>query len=352
VAGSVEPIVTGTVEPLVEGTVGPIAGDTVESLVGGTVEPLVGSTVEPLVTGAVEPIVGGAVGPLVGTVEPIVGGAVGPLVGTVEPIVGGAVGPLVGTVEPIVGGAVGPLVGTVEPIVGGSGDSISGVLTPAAGAADTVIEPVQPAVEALAVPADPLADAQGAMVTVQTVPGTLEPLAGAGQTDGGPLWTLPVEKLAGMTPGPEEVLIISLLAAAAATAVKVRFFMANTPPIPLACLVGDVGRYMSTVTSGATGLNTGARVVAGKAVAATEKAKAAAGSTAGNAVERAESTVEDFAQTIRDGFLRGAGRHDLEDDEASDTRLLMQLGMVLGTIYLAFLTIWFWATRLRWSPRR
>ena len=29
----------------------------------------------------------------------------------------------------------------------------------------------------------------------------------------------------------------------------------------------------------------------------------------------------------------------------------MQVGMVLGTVYLAFLTVWFWATRLRWSPR-
>ena len=29
----------------------------------------------------------------------------------------------------------------------------------------------------------------------------------------------------------------------------------------------------------------------------------------------------------------------------------MQIGIVLGTIYLAFLTVWFWATRVRLKPR-
>ena len=30
---------------------------------------------------------------------------------------------------------------------------------------------------------------------------------------------------------------------------------------------------------------------------------------------------------------------------------MAQIGIVLGTIYMAFLTIWFWATRVRWSAR-
>jgi hypothetical protein len=34
-----------------------------------------------------------------------------------------------------------------------------------------------------------------------------------------------------------------------------------------------------------------------------------------------------------------------------DSRLVMQIGMLLGVVYLAFLTVWFWATRLRWNPR-
>jgi hypothetical protein len=39
-------------------------------------------------------------------------------------------------------------------------------------------------------------------------------------------------------------------------------------------------------------------------------------------------------------------------DGLTDSRLLVQLGIVLGFVYLAFLTVWFWATRLRWNPRR
>jgi hypothetical protein len=39
-------------------------------------------------------------------------------------------------------------------------------------------------------------------------------------------------------------------------------------------------------------------------------------------------------------------------DGLTDSRLLVQIGIALGFVYLAFLTIWFWATRLRWNPRR
>jgi hypothetical protein len=59
--------------------------------------------------------------------------------------------------------------------------------------------------------------------------------------------------------------------------------------------------------------------------------------------------TEDFAKDIRDGFHRGVTGST--DDGASDTRLLMQMGMLLGAVYLAFLTVWYWATRVRWNPR-
>jgi len=42
---------------------------------------------------------------------------------------------------------------------------------------------------------------------------------------------------------------------------------------------------------------------------------------------------------------------DEDGDGLRDSRLLAQLGIVLGMVYLAFLTVWFWATRLRWNPR-
>jgi len=61
---------------------------------------------------------------------------------------------------------------------------------------------------------------------------------------------------------------------------------------------------------------------------------------------------------VKDGFNRArvgadgavnAIEHRLEDggQGARDNRLLLQLGMLLGMGYLAFLTIWLWATRMR-----
>jgi hypothetical protein len=34
-------------------------------------------------------------------------------------------------------------------------------------------------------------------------------------------------------------------------------------------------------------------------------------------------------------------------DGWTDARILMQLGMLLGLAYVGFLTVWFWATRVR-----
>jgi hypothetical protein len=57
---------------------------------------------------------------------------------------------------------------------------------------------------------------------------------------------------------------------------------------------------------------------------------------------------------IREGFDRSVGRVGPDEDGEGlrDARLLAQLGIVLGMIYVSFLTLWFWATRLRWNPRK
>ena len=39
-------------------------------------------------------------------------------------------------------------------------------------------------------------------------------------------------------------------------------------------------------------------------------------------------------------------------DAVGDSRLMIQLGLVLGFLYAAFLSVWFWATRLRGRPGR
>jgi hypothetical protein len=66
--------------------------------------------------------------------------------------------------------------------------------------------------------------------------------------------------------------------------------------------------------------------------------------------EATESAVGAIVHPLRDGFGR-AVRPTADSDSLRDSRLLAQIGIVLGTIYLAFLTVWFWATRLRWNAR-
>jgi hypothetical protein len=85
------------------------------------------------------------------------------------------------------------------------------------------------------------------------------------------------------------------------------------------------------------------------AVAGTARLGVASGGAVKGSAGAVKGVAEDIANDIRDGFLRGVSGS--EDDGASDTRLLMQIGMLLGSAYLAFLTVWFWATRLRWNPR-
>jgi hypothetical protein len=60
------------------------------------------------------------------------------------------------------------------------------------------------------------------------------------------------------------------------------------------------------------------------------------------------AAADGVAQAFHDGFSRGAnGLADGDGEAARDSRLMMQIGMLLGMVYLGFLTIWFWATRLR-----
>ena len=51
---------------------------------------------------------------------------------------------------------------------------------------------------------------------------------------------------------------------------------------------------------------------------------------------------------LSEGFGRAAREATGEArDGLSDTRLVVQLGMLLGVLYLGFLSVWFWATRVR-----
>ena len=55
---------------------------------------------------------------------------------------------------------------------------------------------------------------------------------------------------------------------------------------------------------------------------------------------------------VREGFdrvVRDAA--DEASDGLTDSRLMTQIGMLFGFVYLGFLTVWFWATRVRGSLR-
>jgi hypothetical protein len=55
-------------------------------------------------------------------------------------------------------------------------------------------------------------------------------------------------------------------------------------------------------------------------------------------------------EAIKEGFDRVTRDLPAEAGDEQDRRILAQVGVVLGLVYLAFLTLWFWATRLRWRP--
>jgi ElaB/YqjD/DUF883 family membrane-anchored ribosome-binding protein len=75
--------------------------------------------------------------------------------------------------------------------------------------------------------------------------------------------------------------------------------------------------------------------------------RAAGGAVAEIVPRRILPTAGSITEPIRDGFQRV--RRDPVEYDNGDGRLLMQVGVALGTLYAAFLTVWFWATRLRWN---
>jgi hypothetical protein len=87
---------------------------------------------------------------------------------------------------------------------------------------------------------------------------------------------------------------------------------------------------------------------------ATATATSAVSKVASEGATLAKSVREEsIVGTVREGFdrvVRGRGL-GAGGEESADSRLIAQIGVVLGTIYLAFLTVWFWATRLRWNAR-
>jgi hypothetical protein len=61
-------------------------------------------------------------------------------------------------------------------------------------------------------------------------------------------------------------------------------------------------------------------------------------------------TLTRFGASFHEGFEQGVRGSREITDAVADSRLLIQLGMGLGSVYAMFLSVWFWATRLRRHP--
>jgi hypothetical protein len=220
------------------------------------------------------------------------------------------------------------------------------------GASEPVTGAVGPASDALSGQAQaPLAD----MVEVAaggTVEGDPSIVLGTGLADvaepasegGGAFGGLPFEALPALTPGAGEPLLLSAalatvaglaLAARAsgpspASVMTARFFLANAPPIPLRCMVGaSTTRSVSAVARavGVLGVQT------------------SVGAPGGGVARKVVAVRDD----VRDGFMRGAGRPGTgsADDDATGNPLWL-IAMILGTVYVAFISACIWAYNQRW----
>jgi hypothetical protein len=75
------------------------------------------------------------------------------------------------------------------------------------------------------------------------------------------------------------------------------------------------------------------------------------GAAAGVAAEYERSRLGSMIADLSEGF--GRATRDAAGEAAdglSDSRLMVQFGMLLGVLYLAFLSVWFWLTRARERP--
>jgi hypothetical protein len=181
------------------------------------------------------------------------------------------------------------------------------------------------------VPAVP--DPGGAGLDASDVFGTGEPAIANVLDD------LFVDGLAGALPvavavGAASLTAVSIVRGVCSPGAAVMF--TNVRLVP--CLVGSVVERTATV---------GSQAVSSLGSGGTNPGKATAGKR-----PAVPAIVETIVDPIRDGFERVVSRPAAEEAERlRDARLLMQIGIVLGTIYLAFLTVWFWATRVRLKPR-
>jgi hypothetical protein len=126
--------------------------------------------------------------------------------------------------------------------------------------------------------------------------------------------------------------------------------MAFTNVRLLPCLLKDVaGRQLTAITQGLA-------PAAAPAYAALSEGAASGSHIVRDATavkaEHEDGFVPHIVSELTEGFARATQDAPGEvADGLSDSRLVVQLGMLFGILYLAFLSVWFWATRTRASTR-
>lgn len=206
-------------------------------------------------------------------------------------------------------------------------DAAAGADLAAGGVADSAATDVASAVGVFT-PADPQAYA----------PALIDELAASGiPIDSSVLLTAGLVALGGVALSP--VVRGEPLAACSASA---RLLFTNVRLIP--CFVAQsLEQYISKATAVATRLG---GPPAPTSVQHSGESSAGRQPAAGQNALPGSGLLADVRSAFADANVR-RGQGDGQDD----VRLMTQIGTVLGLVYAAFLTVWFWATRARWNPR-
>jgi hypothetical protein len=120
----------------------------------------------------------------------------------------------------------------------------------------------------------------------------------------------------------------------------------------LPCLISDsVGDQLGAIAAALStrGTETALQVAVSPAIAPPQGAVAKASANPTAVAQSGGGSLTRFGASFREGFGNAVEGNREIGDAGADSRLLIQLGMGLGCVYAAFLSVWFWVTRMRRS---
>jgi hypothetical protein len=217
-----------------------------------------------------------------------------------------------------------------------------GLVGAADGSAAATADPV-PAVPDLGLPAAPVGP---------SVPdaATMEPLSPVDSA---------LAAIAEVAPDARVLVSAALLAFAGAALIGPRvggsgadLSMAFTNVRLLPCVIkANLERYVSMLAEAVAAQGPAAAAGGSQVSALAESARSAGRAKAHEAAtlpDRVLGVFDSAVGSLRDGFQQTIRDAPEEiEDGLSDSRLMVQIGALLGFVYLGFLTVWFWATRRR-----